>query len=209
MKSKKNIFILTIITLLTVGAILLSTKNYLLSLNHKAANTNSNILTLHDINADIKIYGDNVKMDDDLSYTKIDKINDNTLSTDDSHGYTSIVVADLSGQCKISDDEFLLIKDLVESKGYDFMYLGTQYLTKLQSLNFTRGFNSDEMGFEYIGSDKSGQKSDITQNNKSYACHGVWSKSEQEIYKKKSNYLSQIIIAELAVNVKAAQNNQD
>jgi len=34
------------------------------------------------------------------------------------------------------------------------LYIGTKYVDKMKNFNFTRGYNSNEMGLEYFGSDK-------------------------------------------------------
>ena len=95
----------------------------------------------------------------------------------------------------ITDEELLIIKEYVETKGYDMFYIGKQYLDDFERLKFTKGCDSDEASLEYIGSYKSGY--DVQQNEYGnlYAEHGLWCDSdEQYLQNSKDKIQSRIIM---------------
>ncbi|MEE1517249.1 MAG: hypothetical protein UF228_06595 [Lachnospiraceae bacterium] len=131
-----------------------------------------------DFNADIIVYKEDPGFIEDVKYRVVDKITDESLNYDESHGYRAIVLYDKEDNLLISDEELLLIKKYVEEKGYDMFYIGKQYLDDFQRLKFTKGCDPDEASLEYIGSYKLGE--DVQQNEYGniYAEHGLWTDSD-------------------------------
>lgn len=145
-----------------------------------------------EFNADIIVYGENPKFRKTVKHRFVDEITEQTLSSDEEHGYRGIVLYDYNGTMEISDEELMLIMKYVEEKGYDMFYIGKNYLDDLQRLGFTVGYQEGACSLEYIGSINYGQEVPKTDMGNLYAVHGLWSDSDEE-YKQKDSISGRII----------------
>ena len=145
-----------------------------------------------EFNADIIVYGENPKFRKTVKHRFVDEITEETLSSDEEHGYRGIVLYDYNGTMEISDEELMLIMKYVEEKGYDMFYIGKNYLDDLQRLGFTVGYQEGACSLEYIGSINYGQEVPKTDMGNLYAVHGLWSDSDEE-YKQKDSISGRIV----------------
>ncbi len=166
-------------------------------------------LDLNDIyNADIMLYGESVNFEETLIYRKIDTLTEEIFTATDRTGIKTIIVNDMNSTCTIKDEEFLLIKKCVEDKGYDFIYIGEQYMPKLKELGFMLEYSEDEMSISYIGSDLIGRDFDYVGNP--HTIHGFWKKEDYELYKEGKRNLGQSLTFTLDVNARrAAKTNAE
>lgn len=155
-------------------------------------------------NADIMVYGDEIEFRKELEYRRIESINEDTLYSDDEHAYRAILLFDESGKNTVTDEEWLLMKSYVEEKGYDMVYIGTQYLDDLVRLGFTVHCDEDERSLSYIGSCHVGE--DVQQNEYGnlYAEHGIWTDSDLPHQERDEETLPYIVISMLYDYAKAS-----
>ncbi len=167
------------------------------------------VLDLNDIyNADIMLYGESVNFEEALIYRKIDTLTEETFTATDRTGIKTIIVNDMNSTCTIKDEEFLLIKKCVEDKGYDFIYIGEQYMPKLKELGFMLEYSEDEMSISYIGSDLIGRDFDYVGNP--HTMHGFWKMEDYELYKEGKANLGRRLAFTLDTNARrAAKTNAE
>lgn len=157
-----------------------------------------------EFNADIMVYGEEPFFRDTLKWRRINEITEETLNYEESHGYRAVILFDHGGTMCISPEELLLIKEYVEEKGYDMIYIGKQYLRELERLGFTVGCQEDEYSLGYIGSVHMGKKVQQNSVGNCYAEHGIWLDSDEEIRKINKELLQLIIVTNMYDNARRA-----
>ncbi len=85
---------------------------------------------------------------------------------------------------QITDEELLLIKEFVEDKGYDMLYIGKEKLEDFVRLGFTVGVYPESYSLEYIGSNKVGLEVQQSSTGNLYAEHGMWEDTDMEYISK-------------------------
>lgn len=200
---KKKILIITLIVLSFVifaGAIIVGGR-YLLAPNSGKGTKGIYKKEIKILNesypSDIIVFGEDVGFDPTLKFRTITKITEENLTSDKKFKYTFFVINDRAGKLNITDEEFLLCKRLCEENDLNFFYIGTQYLEKLKELGYYDYFYSEgQCGFGYIISPFG---NDIIE--------GMWTTTEEEIYKRNPNLLGQILTYEFVYKVIGMMNN--
>ena len=147
-----------------------------------------------DFNADIMVYGEEPGFIEDVKWRKIDKITEEVLNFKEPHGYRVIILFDYKGTMNITDEELLLIKDYVEEKGYDMIYIGKNYLDDLVRLKFTVGCKPGAMSLGYMGSINVGQEVQQNEVGNLYALHGIWNEESEEILEMNNQLLQSTLL---------------
>ena len=135
-----------------------------------------------EFNSDIMVYGEELEFREGFEYRRIDAITEEKLSTDEEHGYRAIILYDRNGTISITDEELLLIKEYVEEKAYDMIYIGVNYLDDFERLGFTVRMWDDAYSFEYIGSIHEGKEVQQNEYGNLYAQHGLWTGEDEKTY---------------------------
>lgn len=148
-----------------------------------------------EFNADIIIYGEEIAFRENVDYRRIDKISEETLNSSAEHGYRAILLLDDNGKMSITDDELLLIKSYVEEKGYDMVYIGTQYLDDLVRLGFTVGVDEGARSLGYIGSTHAGKEVQQNEYGNLYAMHGIWTEEDLNYIKSDKELMQRVTIS--------------
>lgn len=162
-----------------------------------------------DFNADIMWYGENPNFRKTVVCREITSITDESLSSDDTHGYKAVVLFDNQGTMEVSDDELLLLKQYVEKKGYDMIYIGEKYLDDFERLGFTVGCEEEALSFEYIGSTRVGMNVQQDEYGNLYAEHGLWCKEDVEMLKYDKEKIQSRIIGIMRDNAKTAAGEEN
>ena len=108
---------------------------------------------LRENQADIMIYGNirdtrQVRVD----YRRIDSITETTLGNPALQVYHLIVIVDLDGSMKLSNEELLLIKKYCEEYFYDLYYFGNAHLDQFRDCGFFAEYSASDMeSFMYQG----------------------------------------------------------
>lgn len=165
---------LLIVSIIIAGAVILMPKEK----ENDGYNIAAEALDV-EFNADIMVYGEDPELRDTVKYRTIDKITAETLNYDEEHGYRAIILFDHRGTMSISDKELLLIKEYVEEKGYDMIYIGKNYLDDFKRLGFTVGCAEDAYSLEYVGSIYVGKSVQQNEIGNLYAMHGLWCEADE------------------------------
>ena len=146
-----------------------------------------------EFNADIMVYGEDPKFRKNVEYRKIDAITEETLASGEEHGYRAIILFDRKGTMSITDEELLLIKEYVEEKAYDMIYIGLNYLDDFKRLGFTVDLWEDAYSLEYIGSIHEGKEVQQNSTGNLYAQHGLWTGEDEERFGKSDEVQDRMI----------------
>lgn len=176
--------IILLIALLLVGA---ATLGIVLVLHYKDSQEldgydQAAISLDRDYNADIMVYGNAPKFRDTVKYRTIHSLSSEEFEKNPDAGYEGLIIWDMDGKLTISDEEWLLIKEYVEDKGYDMFYLGSSKLDDLVRLGFTRGCDEGEESLEYIGSIFKGKEVQDNATGNLHAAHGLWTQDDHGKY---------------------------
>lgn len=101
-------------------------------------------------NGEVLVYGHDT-LEAQAPFKLIGEITENALNGDPERNYHAIVVWNPKGEIALSDEELLLIKEYVDDKQYDFIYIGSSQFEKLTELGFTTSFGTNEKGMLYSG----------------------------------------------------------
>ncbi len=136
-------------------------------------------------NADIMLYGESFSFRETVDYRRIETISEVELTARQSD-YHALILMDLYGGMQITDEELLLIKEFVEDKGYDMLYIGKEKLEDFVRLGFTVGVYPESYSLEYIGSNKVGLEVQQSSTGNLYAEHGMWEDTDMEYISKEN-----------------------
>lgn len=95
-----------------------------------------------DLNADIMIYGEEQELNSDFEVRRIDKLSEEAVNEVSDYGYQAIVIMDRGGTISLTDEDFDFLWDYTVNQDKDFIYIGKQYIEKLN--NDYRGLVSDD-----------------------------------------------------------------
>lgn len=133
-------------------------------------------------NPNIMVVGEDIDVEKYLNCRHLEKVTEETLLDGKEFGYNCIILSDLNGKLKISDDELLLIKKYCEEKGYDMIYVGTSYLDTFVRLGFSYGYESYDKSLAYEGSLRYAKYSSSVDKPEygCYASFGLWTTECEE-----------------------------
>ena len=146
-----------------------------------------------EFNADIMVYGEEPKFRETVECRRINAITKENLYSSEEHGYKAIILFDHKGTMKITDEELLLLKEYVEEKAYDMIYVGRNYLDDFERLGFTVKMWNDAYSFEYVGSIHEGKEVQQNEYGNLYAQHGLWTGADEEQFGKTEELQDRII----------------
>ncbi len=125
------------------------------------------------IGCDIMLYGDDFEFTKFLKTRWISNISLEELSKISDAAYHALIINDCSGKLKISDEEWLIVKEICEKNGYDMYYMGNAAFDTFVRLGFSVRFDENEFSFQYIGSNRVGKYVQQNQYGNLYAVHLV------------------------------------
>lgn len=133
----KKIGIIVVIILLVAGVAVLAVKLFDKSKSKETltgAESDLNVLT-KEYPTEILVYGAALEFDEKIATKNITEITSESLKKDSKYQYHLIVVNDLSAQYPLTDDQWNLIKGILDS-GNDtsFFYLGNKQFDKICEL---------------------------------------------------------------------------
>ncbi len=88
----------------------------------------------------ILVYGETLDFDKKIITNNISKISYDTLKKTENYMYQLIVINDLSGKNVLSDEEWMIIKEvLMSNKDINFLYLGNKQFEKIINIGIVEG----------------------------------------------------------------------
>lgn len=146
--------------------------------------------------ADIMIYnGDNEPMPSDFVYREIGSVGADALSVQGDSGYGCIVILDRKGQCEMSEEDLVYLKQFSETNRYDIMYYGTARLEQFVQLKYEKSAYETDRGLFYLVA-----CNDIMEYNAAgnpYACHGLWTDEDESCVEEDPEYIQYGVIFNL------------
>ena len=91
-----------------------------------------------DLNADIMIYGEDQELDSRFNVRRIDKLDAESINAVTDYGYQGLIIMDRAGTVSLTDEDFDFLWDYTVNQNKDFIYIGKQYLDKLNR-DYTKG----------------------------------------------------------------------
>ncbi|MBQ2981665.1 MAG: hypothetical protein IJD58_06010 [Lachnospiraceae bacterium] len=86
------------------------------------------------------IYGEELKFDDSISTNNISQITSDIFRRTDDYDYQLLIINDLSGKNVLSDDEWMIIKEvLMSNNDINFLYLGNKQFDKIIEVGIVEG----------------------------------------------------------------------
>lgn len=140
---------------------------------------------INDHPTNVMILGDDIQFPDEFKYTKISKLDEDSLSKADAYQYYFLIINDLDNSVYLSDEEIDLIWDYIYNQHYSFIYLGEKYLSKWDNSQYI----IDTEGSQCVAyQSEGGSVIRVT---------GLWGEEENEIYKEYQNLLGDMIIYQI------------
>lgn len=98
------------------------------------------------------VYGGPIEFDDAVQVQYVNEISSENLQIKNGFEYQMIIINDIEGNTNLSDEEWLIISELVKSDNrYNFFYLGSKEFEQIQSLNILSDVCAMEQGDLSVG----------------------------------------------------------
>lgn len=157
--------------------------------------------------SDVLIYnGDGEVFPEDFPYREITSVGKESLSVKQEDCYGCVIILDRKGNCQMSKEELLELKEFSETNRYDIMYYGTAQLDTFVELKFEKNVHEKDAGMFYFVSDTDEKEYNAAGNP--YACHGVWTTEDEESAKEDPEYFQWQLYSELLYNAQRAEKYQ-
>lgn len=176
MKGKKWIVIVASIVIILIGARF--TAGYI------ATRTPEEKKTEFGAAAKLFICGDDIVFDENVSYEKVDTMEEDKLVGEDSYVY--LVINDLKGNVSFNETDVKRLKTLADqNEFFQFLYLGTEKLKLFTESGLFQYYamQEGEMSFGYIRTDE-----------KRMTYSGAWTENDQQHYKKNKALLGETLV---------------
>ncbi|MBE5926948.1 MAG: hypothetical protein E7270_08320 [Lachnospiraceae bacterium] len=138
---------------------------------------------------DIILCGENIPFREALVVRKVDKITEEALKTDKAHQI--IILSDLDGTLKITDEELKLIKNKLDKFECNFYYVGTNLKDRLINLEFIESWPEDDYCVALFNND-----------NTIYSFYGIWKESDKQATGDNRESLGHVLVSGFVNNLK-------
>lgn len=139
---------------------------------------------------EILVYGDDVLFDEGLSYRKIDKLSEETLTSSRNYECTFLIINDTKRDSLLFDKDFTLCEKMCENGKFNFAYVGERYIEHLAKRWFDDRILIDEIrGLAYTN----------TPHGYEF-CRGFWTTDDENNYKD-NQYLLGSAMVNLIMNI--------
>lgn len=143
---------------------------------------------------EILLYGEKIDFRDSVTYTMIDKIDENIFNTKKQSVY--LIINDLVGDSGITKDELAMLKKLLDKNNKaNLIYLGTKQADTLLSLGYS----------DQIGIDDSRSMTYTIYSGDRVSGWGLWTSEDERYQKKNPELIGELILFECAENIKSNQ----
>ena len=159
------------------------------------------IIAINDYYGDVLFYGQNIGFRDSLKVDKyIDSLDETSFKDISSDKDNWLIIVDCEGKLNISDDEFKVIRRLMDEKKLSLGYIGSQYISKINEIICD---NDEKMSF---GENKFSAFIQVRHDGTFFCERDTVTKEDYDINKKytgeDNSNLQQIILIALAHDIK-------
>lgn len=136
-----------------------------------------------EVDFELLLYGDDIKLYEELEYKKISEINEPNYGLDNDYVY--LVINDLSGKYSISEEKVVeLVKYADKNPNFNFFYIGENSLDNISNSIENFCLNEGERSFGYV----------VCEGDR-IQYGGLWGTVENENFLKNKDLLKESLIA--------------
>lgn len=164
---------------------------FLIPSDEESNSLNKAIKIINDYPTDIIILGEDIQFQKDIKFRKIDSISEEDLKREASFKYSFLLIDDRKNNHELKQGEIKLIKDYIYNKGYNVVYLGSQYMSAWDNTDYIADVDGSR-GVDFIN-----EAGNVVRNT------GFWGNQEEEMMEEYPNILGDVIIYQIESLIRA------